>query len=251
MNLPALCLILTCLNSAGALWSDGAVEGKAGFIGVTVRVQETRGGPQIHVNGKPVPPRFFFGSMNSGTITAKSDWTSHVFEFIPGEVNGTGTLHFRFAHEPGEVWLADLRIQDAKTGEDVLPPGSFATAERFAKQWNQWPVGAANTVGTVTMAEGAGRIVLQRPPDGKWPDFHLHSHATLRFAAGRTYRCTFRAKATPEKELRVALYSVSGGSWNYIGGPSGSFLSQVGLARRRPPRFLLRAQLLDAARNTH
>ena len=198
---------------------------------VTVRVQETRGGPQIHVDGKPIPPRFFFGSMNSGTIAAKSAWTSHTFEFLPGDVDGTGTLHFRFAHEPGEIWLADLRIQDAKTSEDVLPPGSFATPEGFAKQWNFWPVGPANTVGTVAVSDGALHVTLKRPPDGNWPDFHLHSQASLRFAAGHTYRCSFRAKAAPAQDLCVALYSVVGGTWNYIGGPPGSFLSQVALAR--------------------
>jgi beta-galactosidase len=226
MNSTAITAMLV-----GALLTGGAFGSEAALNGVTVRVQETRGGPQIHVDGRPIPPRFFFGSMNSGTITAKSDWTTHAFEFVPDDVKGTGTLHFRFAHEPGEVWLADLRIQDARTGEDVLPPGSLATAEGFAKQWNQWPVGAANTVGTVTTADGAVRVVLKRPPNGHWPDFHLHSRATLRFTAGRTYRCAFRAKAAPEKELRVALYSVVGGSWNYVGGPPGSFLNQVTLAR--------------------
>ena len=205
---------------------------------LTVRVRETRGGPQIHVADKPIPPRFFFGSMNSGTITAQAEWTSHAFEFVPGDVDGSGTLHFRFAHEPGTVWLADLRIQDVKTGEDVLAPGSFATAAGFARQWNQWPVGAANTVGTVTTADGAVRVVLASPPGGTWPDFHLHSRATLRFSAGRTYRCAFRAKASPESELRPALYSVVGRSWNYVGGPPGSFLSQVTLARDAGVRLL-------------
>ncbi len=223
---------------AGAFSTAGAFGGDADFQGVTVRVQETRGGPQIHVDGKPVPPRFFFGSMNSGTITAKSGWTSHAFEFVPGGVDGTGTLHFRFAHEPGEVWLADLRIQDATTGEDVMPPGSLATEAGFAAQWSQWPVGATNTVGTVTTSDGAVRVVLKRAPGDSWPDFHLHSRAALRFAPGRTYRCAFRAKAAPENELRVALYSVVGGSWNYIGGPPGSFLSQVALARDAGVRFV-------------
>jgi len=155
---------------------------------VTVRVRETRGGPQIHVDGKPVPPRFFFGSMNRGRIAAKSEWTSHTFEFVPGDVDGTGTLHFRFAHEPGEIRLADLRIQDAKTSEDVLPAGSFATAEGFAKRWSFWPVGPANTVGAVAVSDGAVHVTLKRPDRGDWPDFHLHSHASLRFAAGHTYR---------------------------------------------------------------
>jgi beta-galactosidase len=198
---------------------------------VTVRVRDTRAGPQIHVDGKPIPPRFFFGSMNSGTISSKSEWTSYTFEFLPGNVDGTGTLHFRFAHEPGEVWLADVRIRDARTSEDVLSPGSLATPEGFVKRWNFWPLGPANTVGAVAVSDGAVHVTLKRPPDGKWPDFHLHSQASLRFAAGRSYRCSFRAKAMPAQDLRVALYSVVGGTWNYIGGPPGSFLSQVALAR--------------------
>jgi hypothetical protein len=144
------------------LLTGGTVDGAAGIEGVTVRVQETRGGPQIHVDGKPVAPRFFFGSMNSGTITARSDWMSHAFEFVPGAVDGTGTLHFRFAREPGEIWLSDLRIQDAKTGEDVLPPGSFATAEGFAKQWNQWPGSAARTEGTAGFGDDPQRALHSR-----------------------------------------------------------------------------------------
>ncbi len=131
---------------------------------VTVRVQDTRGGPQIHVDGKPVPPRFFYGSMNSGTIALKSAWTSHTFEFVPGEVKGTGTLHFRFTHEPGEVWLADLHIRDAKTSEDVLPPGSFATPEGFGQNWSVWPPGPANTVGAAAVSDGALHVTLKRPP---------------------------------------------------------------------------------------
>jgi hypothetical protein len=169
--------------------------------------------------------------MNSGMIALKSEWTSHTFEFLPGDVDGTGTLHFRFMHEPGEIWLADLRIRDAKTSEDVLPPGSFATPEGFAKRWSFWPVGLANTVGAVTVSDGALHVTLKRPPRGDWPDFHLHSQASLRFAAGHSYRCSFRARAAPAQDLCVALYNVVGGSWNYIGGPPGSFLSQIAIAR--------------------
>jgi hypothetical protein len=198
---------------------------------VTVRVQNTPGGPQIQVDGKAIPPRFFFGSMNSGTIAAKSVWTSHTFEFVPGKVDATGTLHFRFAQAPGEIWLADLRIQDVETAKDILPPGSFATSEGFAARWNAWPIGPANTVGAVAVSDGALHITLKRPPHGGWPDFHLHSRASLSFETGRSYRCSFRAKAAPATELRVALYSVVGGTWNYVGGPQGSFLKQVALAR--------------------
>ena len=169
--------------------------------------------------------------MNSGYISADAQWASRSFEFVPDNVDGAGTLHFRFSQVPGDVWLADVRIQDAKTGNDILPLGSFATRESFRKNWSSWPVGSANTVGTIAVADGSIHVILKNPPGGNWPDFHLHSTASLRFAAGRTYRCAFRAKAVPSMDLRVALFNVSGATWNFIGGPPGAFLSQVSLAR--------------------
>ncbi len=198
---------------------------------LTVRVKDTRGGPQIHVDGKPVPPRFFWGSMNSGRISSRSEWTEHAFEFLPGDVQGTGTLHFRFSHVPGEVWLSDVRILDVASGADVLPQGSFASTENFKKTWNLWPSGKDNKVAAVDAVDSAIRVTLKKPADGHWPDFHLHSNTALRFETGRTYRCSFRARAMPAQELTVALYSVVNGQWGFIGGPPGAFLNQVALAR--------------------
>ena len=95
---------------------------------LVVRVKATRGGPQIQVDGKPVPPRFFWGSENSGRIAVGVAWASQSFDFTPDtDVPGNSTLHFRFGDTPGDVWLADLRIVEAKSGADVLPPGSFAS----------------------------------------------------------------------------------------------------------------------------
>lgn len=224
----------------------------AGSEPVTVRVQDTRGGPQIHVAGKPIPPRFFWGAMNSGMIAVKPEWRSHTFEFLPGDVDGTGTLHFRFAHEPGDIWLADLRIQDTTTSEDILPPGSFASPEAFAKRWHLWPVGPANTVGTVNVSDSGVHVSLKRPAHGNWPDFHLHSHTSLRFAVGRTYRCSFRAKATPEGHLcrtlqrrwgKLELHRRSTGLVPEPGRPCPRRWRQSG--------FLRRSQLLDTSRERH
>ena len=39
------------------------------WAAIAVRVQDTPGGPQIHLNGQPIPPRFFWGAMNSGSVT--------------------------------------------------------------------------------------------------------------------------------------------------------------------------------------
>ena len=203
----------------------------------SVRVQETPGGPQICVDGSPIPPRFFWGAMNSGHINAKPEWTEHSFEFLPGSVDN-GTLHFRFSQTPGEIWLADLRVQDAKAGEEVLSPGSFATADAFRKNWEFWPSGNANTVGTVEVADGTVHITQRKPADGNWPDFHIHSNTPLHFAAGHLYRCTFRAKATSSPDLLPAVFNVINGSWIFVGGPPGSFLSQVALARDAGVRLI-------------
>jgi beta-galactosidase len=217
-----------------AVLSGALLTGEA-FDGVIVRVRETRGGPQIQVNGKPVPPRFFYGAYNTGTVTLKSEWTSHTFEFMPGEVSGT-VLQVRFANEPGEIWITDLRIQNTEKGTDVLLPGSLATQEDFSKYWNLRLVDNADTANKVTVSDGVLHIVIKNR-SGNLPDLGVENRASLRFVAGRSYRCSFRAMAAPVKELNVWFYDgtsmiSSGGSGllQYKIGPPGSFFSQVALA---------------------
>jgi hypothetical protein len=200
---------------------------------LTVRVLNTAGGPQIHVNGKPVPPRFFWGSENSGRVAVGETWSERSFEFTPDtDVSGNGTLHFRFVDEPASLWISDLRLVDVATGADVLPAGSFTDQDAFKQSWAAWPPGDANTVADLTFAEGGLRVTLHAPKGGgKWPDFHLHSRCPLSFAKGHTYRCTFRTKGTPDQHLNPCVYRVDSGAHTRIGGPQGSFYSQVALAR--------------------
>ncbi|MEA3401491.1 MAG: hypothetical protein U9R79_09660 [Armatimonadota bacterium] len=223
--LLAVALLAICSGLAGAE--------------VIVRMRSTPGGPQIHVGDTPVVPRWFFGSPRGGTVRASGDWAERSFEFtVPRPVDGTGTLHFRFGHEAGEVWLADVRVVDTQSGEDVLPPGSFASEDAFADTWNVWPPGDANTVGETEARDGALHVVLTEPATGRWPDFHLHINTALSFAAGRTYRCSFRVRAVPARAIHPALYRVEGGVWTQIGGPPGPFLHQVRLAADAGVRFV-------------
>ena len=57
------------LRTQGWFWSIALIWVAAAYgrEPLSVRVATTPGGPQIHVNGTPVPPRFFWGSENSGT----------------------------------------------------------------------------------------------------------------------------------------------------------------------------------------
>ncbi|MBN1444289.1 MAG: hypothetical protein JXA90_16370 [Planctomycetes bacterium] len=206
--------------------------------GVSVRVESTPGGPQISVDGKLVPPRMLFGSERPGLVRAIPEWSRQSFEFIPSEdAPGNGTLHFRFGHAPGEVWITDLRLTDAD-GDDVLPRGTFATPEAFAATWNVFPSGDANTVGAVDVADAALHVTLRSPPSGVWPDFHLHTRLVLELQSRRAYRCSFRVKAAPGRRISPAVYRVAGGVWHPVGGPPGPFLEQVRCARDAGVRFV-------------
>jgi len=197
-----------------------------------VRVRNTVGGPQICVNGQPIPPRFFWGSENSARLSVGGAESEKSFEFTPDtDVPGNATLHFRFADEPTGLSLRDLRIVDQRTGADAFPSGSFASPETFKKVWGVWPTGADNTTGKAVVENGALHIALTAPPKGgKWPDFHLHSVCALTFVKGHTYRCTFRVRGKPDSYLTPCVYRHDGG-YSRIGGPQGSFYSQIALAR--------------------
>ena len=200
---------------------------------LTVRVQNTTGGPQIHVNGTPIPPRFFWGSENSGRMPVGTTWSEQSFEFTPDtDTDKNGTLHFRFAEEPCQVWITDLRLFDVQSGADVFPAGSFASMHSFAETWSTWPLGEYNTVGKTTVENGMLQVTLTAPPAaGKWPDYHLHSRCNLTFAKSRTFRCTFRVKASVKTHIVPVVYQVSHGVHTRIGGPIGSFYNQIALAR--------------------
>jgi hypothetical protein len=206
---------------------------------ISVRVKKTSGGPQIHVNGAPVPPRFFWGSENSGRVQAGPAWSEHAFAFTPDtDAPGNGTLHFRFSDTPGDVWFKEVRIVDAATGADAMPADSFGSAEAFAKTWSAWPRGADNTAGSLSFEDGGLRVTLSSPAGGgKWPDFHLHSRG-LSLAKGRTYRCSFSVRAAPEQSVLPCVYRVDGGVHIRIGGPPGSFYSQIALARDAGVRLI-------------
>ena len=199
---------------------------------LTVRVQNRAGGPQICVNGTPIPPRFFWGSENSARVAVGANESEKSFEFTPDmDVPGNGTLHFRFSDEPVSLTLRDLRIIDVRTGADAMPAGSFAAPDVFKKVWGVWPTGAENTTGKAAVGDGALHVALAAPPKGsKWPDFHLHSVCGLTFVKGHTYRCTFRARGSSDTYLTPCVYRHDGG-YTRIGGPQGSFYSQIALAR--------------------
>ena len=209
---------------------------------VVVRVRQGQGGPRILMNGEAVVPRFFFGVERSQNIRVAQEWKDYAFDIVPDtDVPGNGTFHIRFGLAPDgagvgagayEVWLADFRLTDAADGREVVAAGSFADAEAHRKVWGVWPTGERNTVAKLGFEEGCVRLSLNDPPKGQpWPDYHFHTPGTLSLAAGRAYRCSFRAKGSRGVVLDLSLHTLDAGRWCRVGGLPGPFLPQVALAR--------------------
>ncbi len=196
------------------------------------RVRQTLGGPQIFADGKPIPPRMFWGNPTGGTVSVNAEWAEKSFDFSPGaDAVKTGTMHFRFGKQAGEVWLSDLRIVETATGADVMTPGSLADPETFSKVWRVWPPDKENTVGKLEIEAGVLRVKIANPPGGAWPDFHLYSGDSPTFRAGVSYRCSFKARAVPPRHITPCVYRAEHGSWSRIGSPPGQFLEQIAMAR--------------------
>ncbi len=216
------------------------------FGGITVRVVRTPAGPQIKVNGEIVSPWMFFGIPSPGKMEVSSQWEEKSFEFIaPLDLPSQNppryaTLHFRFGQVPGEVWLSDLRITDLTEGKDVFPSDSLASQENFSQNWVVWPPGEQNTVGKVNAEEEGLHILLQSPPDGKWPDFHIYTSSEMPLRKGHRYRISFKVRALPSREITPSLYCVNQREWRwiFIAGPEGIFEKQVAIARDAGVNFV-------------
>jgi len=199
---------------------------------LTVRVQDTPGGPQIHRDGTPIAPRFFWGRPRGDTIAVTTEWKEYSFEIKPkAEANGTAFMHLRFQEIPATIWISDISITSEKSGRECLPSGSFATQEAFDKTWNAFPAAEINTVGKFRVEDGSLVVSLTPPPKGMWPDFHLHTKTGMTFTPPSVYKCKFRAKASVPTLIFPDIYRVENGYWNSLGGMYGPLLEEVALAR--------------------
>ncbi len=204
----------------------------------TVRVDASTGAPRLLVDGQPVRARMFWGAPGSRPLPLAKSATQVSFDFSPVEDEpGRATMHFRFGHAPGNVFLDEIRVQDLTTGKDVFAANDFEGGPQcFQRSWTFWPTGDKNTVGTIAVEPGVGRdgsaglhVALKAPPGGQWPDFHIYHHPNLALDKQHRYRVSFWARAEPARNLTIAFYR-PGQTFAYLGGPPGVFAAQIKLA---------------------
>ena len=231
-TLARTCAILVTCVSLSVLAASGKSER------LTVRVDASSGAPRLMVNGHAVRPRMFFGGPGAGIIKVEPAGRQVEFEFIAqDDALEMGTLHFRFGHTVGDIFLDNIRIVETASGKDVSPLSDFESGQNsFSSQWTFWPPGAANTVGTATVEPAVGasqtaglHVKLREPPGGQWPDFHIYHLPKLAIVRGKHYRVSFWVRAEPARELTVALYR-PGEPYTFLGGPAGHFEAQIRMA---------------------
>jgi beta-galactosidase len=211
-----------------------------------VRVDASSGAPRLIVDGKPVRARIFWGAPGVGQIALTQEGAPVSFEFSPVEDEPSkATMHFRFGQVPGDVYLDDIRVVDLSARQGTMPTSDFEHGmEGFHRSWTEWPPGAQNTVGMVTVEQGKGRdtsaglhIALRAPPANNWPDFHIFHHANLALRKGHKYRVSFWGRADPPRSLTVAFYR-PGEQYVLLGGPPGVFESQIRMAAEAGANFV-------------
>ena len=208
-----------------------------GCPALTVRVESPQGAPRLVVDGKPVRARMFYGGPGYAALPIAPEGKEIDFEFIASGSAENGTLHFRFGRSAGWVRLDDIHVTDLDDKKDVVPLCDFSGGQAdFDKDWQYWPLGAANTVGKIAVEDAAGRggsaglgIRLTAPADGQWPDFHIYHHTNLHFTEGHHYRVQLWAQAVPARSLSVEFHR-PGKSFVRIGGPPDPFVQQIRLA---------------------
>lgn len=207
-------------------------------MGSEIRVRDNGGVPQIHVNGKPVRPRWFWGAPTYTVVKVKPGEQFVEQERMPleeGDLNVT--FHFRFDRKPTTVWLDDFEVLDKTTGEVLFPKESFE-AGKVPDDWTFFPQDERNTVGTLSHdpkggrnGSGALRIDLKNPLAGKaWPDFHVYSVARpMKLVVGHDYVIRFWIKSTVETSLNQGVYRPASPSFVKLMGDK-QFQQQIGLA---------------------
>lgn len=211
-----------------------------------VRVDPAGGAPRLTVDGRPVRARMFWGAPGAAPLRATTNGTTIAFEFTATGAATNGTIHFRFGAQAGDVFLDDIEILDLDAGRPLLTRCDFEAEQgSFGRDWTFWPPDATGTVAAIAVEPGVGsggsaglRVTLkERPGGGPGPDFHLYSHPRMAVTEGHRCRVSFHARATPARNLTVAVYR-PGSSYVRLGGPSGIFEQQIRLAAQAGVDFV-------------
>ena len=216
MTLPTFLLAALAASCGAGPLADEAVS--------VVRVRPTPGGPQVFADGKPVPPRMFWGRRGVRPLPMGSGrWTRHELTFAAPVDAERVNVHFRFEPVPGGA--AGLRNVSLKKGGAACGPGfadAFADAAAFRKAWRVWPPGGGEAV---TVSNGVCAVRL--PKAAGRSDFHLSS-VPFAVRAGETLTLAFEAQGVGAcRWVLPNVYRIAADGWHdsLVSGDGNTLLS--------------------------
>lgn len=178
------CTTLCCLLTAFGLNADEKAQR-------TVRVRVTAGGPQIHVDGKAVPPRMMWGVPGLPTYYVESEWKSFDVAFVPQSDIEMGTFSFRFDWADGsEVKIRNIRFSADGISCETKP------------EWNHWPQDSATVF---RLVDGEMSVSIR----GASVDYNVYL-VPWSFKKGVRYSVRFEACAVGGCQwIRPCVYSIA------------------------------------------
>ncbi|MBR0505399.1 MAG: hypothetical protein IJJ84_08310, partial [Kiritimatiellae bacterium] len=86
---------------------------------ISVRVRQTAGGPRLFVDGKPIPPRAFYGAGPSIGFIAELREYTFTLPFVAPFDTARAEVRIGFPTDPSQYWIHDVKLKDTETGTVV------------------------------------------------------------------------------------------------------------------------------------
>lgn len=234
----------TCAYSNGANAAARSNNGAATAAKPTVTISNVHGAPQIMVNGKIVVPMSFFGRIDivMRTVSAGSKWQRHEFSFTADDDLESAVLRMYVqGTSPGNVWLDNLTVTDAETGEQAITYGNFENDTLASSQCSVFTYAPSGTeakmvIDDVQKIAGSRSLALTviKNPDGDtgWFQTRLYLQcAGIRTKKGRRYRVAFDLASDKDRYVSFDVQDANTQK-SYMREEDSLFIDQVKLAAR-------------------
>ena len=100
---------------------------------ISVRVRQTAGGPRLFVDGKPIPPRAFYGAGPSIGFIAEVREYTFTLPFTAPVSTERAEIRIAFPSVPSKFWIHDVTLVD---GEACSGPGQRKETP-WASRWRE------------------------------------------------------------------------------------------------------------------
>jgi len=117
----------TIITVLAAAFTTAAVFAE-GVRPISVRVRQTPGGPRIFVDGKPIPPRAFYGAYPSVGFIAETREYTFTLPFTAPVSTERAEIRIAFPSVPSQFWIHDVTLADDEAGKETAVDISLAGA---------------------------------------------------------------------------------------------------------------------------